>query len=164
MNIDNVTWVGIVFLLFGTWLLVWRFIHYTFLGEFWNNMPIYLTWSFTMIAVGVSAFLALFFYVGDECPDKCKRSGEDSIGGIVTAAAFLTVAGTISIFWCKTKKVLRYDWGDDDTKPYDQRPAYSGIDIAGFLMGVAILVTAARIGTCPASCGVAVIATPPPTT
>lgn len=170
MEISNIMWFGIVLFLFGSVLLAWRLYHRVVLEEFWNNLPAtgLLSWGITIGMVGAAIMLALIVFLGEPCPDSCARSGDSYVGGLWVSAIICVVVG-VSLSFCKCcrsadEDSLRYDWGDDKIgKPaWDERRSMSGVDIVLFLMGLAIIVTNARLGTCPVSCGEAVIATPAP--
>jgi hypothetical protein len=59
-------------------------------------------------------------------------------------------------------EIRKWDWGDDEHEPMDERRRASGVDMVFFFMGLAIVWSHLRLGTCPVSCGVAVVATPAP--
>ena len=167
---ENILIVGVTLLLLGAILLVWRFYHMWFLGEFWNNMPTLITWGFTSLMVGAALYLVLVIFISEECPDKCNKTGIDYVGGIVLGASICMAIGAVSM--CRkrchcdadeSENPPRWNWGDDKKgiAPMDERPSASGIDVLFFTMGIAIIVSNLRLGTCPVSCGVAVVAAPP---
>lgn len=164
---ENILIIGIVLLCLGALLVVWRFLHMWYLGEFWNNTPTNtkITWGITALWVGASMILVLILYLGDNCPDNCTKSGDVYATGLWMGAIICVAFGAITFFPCckgGDDEIRKWDWGDDEHEPMDERRRASGVDMVFFFMGLAIVWSHLRLGTCPVSCGVAVVATPAP--
>ena len=165
---ENILIIGITLLLIGAILLVWRFYHMWFLGEFWNNTPTHttITWGITALMVGGALILVMVIYLSESCPDNCTKSGDVYAAGIWMGGIICVSFGGLTFISCckgADDDTLQWDWGDDakNIEPKDERRKASGVDIVFFFMGLAIIWSHLRLGTCPVSCGVAVVAATP---
>jgi hypothetical protein len=167
-EMDGVAITGLVFAILGGMLFAGRLYHRYGLGEFWNNMPVLLSWGITVAVAGFTIIVAAFAIDVMKCDDGCSRTGIDDVGSLIAVGGITVIIGGVMWKCCccsqgKPEELEdRYDWGDEDEgiEAFDERPSKSGIDILFITMGLAILVTSARMGDCPASCGVAVVANP----
>ena len=157
--------VGLIFLIFGGWLLLWRLIHMCLLGEFWNNMPSWLSWTATSVITGFTILATAALTAAETCPDGCKLEHDDNRAGWLVTGLLVMIPVSLGIWFCggaccgynKDEDPDDFTWGDEYHKPSDHRIKYSGYDIAAISMGLVVLLVTNSIGECPKSCGEAVV-------
>ena len=149
--------IGLVFVGIGAWLLLWRFLHICYVGEFWNNMPLVLSWGETIIILGMTVSFVGVVWTFETCEFDCERQGSKPMEFVWTGL-IIGVAGVI--VWLnpcckrdKKKTPIFYDWETNE----DNRGAKSGVDFVALAIGLGILTVAGNIGKCPQSCAQAVL-------
>ncbi len=157
------TWalvLGLIFVILGTWLLLTRLLHQCWIGEFWNNTPLALTWGVTVLCAGAAVALVGFVTAFEKCEGDCERSNGNTGGSSMVAGAIVAVIGLCFMFCpccCqRDPKTIYYDW---ETKQ-DNRGVMSGVDFVALGIGLAILATEQAMGQCPRSCAQAVVVLP----
>lgn len=149
--------IGLIFTGLGGWLLVWRLLHKYYLGEFWNNTPLTLSWGATVIVSGAALACAGFIYLFLDCDFGCERVGGNTPGGTMVAGGIVALVGLVLLLCCKcTAQKPEDEYYDWETK-VDTRWALSGLDFVALGIGLCFLATDQDMGTCPQSCAEAVV-------
>lgn len=148
--------IGLVFVIVGSWLLLWRLLHICYLGEFWNNTPQPLSWGATIVFAGVAVIFAGFVTSFQECEFGCARTGAQP--GAMWVAGGIVVGVGLAFIWCPCCR------GSPDDKPafswdagVDHRGYMSGVDFVAIAIGLAIFSAMDSMGDCPQSCAQAVV-------
>ena len=154
------TWalvLGLIFTFLGAWLVLTRLLHQCWLGEFWNNTPLALTWGLTLVFAGAGVALVGFITAFEDCDGGCEREGGNTAGSSMFAGGIVAAIG-LSFMFCpcccrRDPETIYYDW---ETKE-DNRGYMSGVDFVALGIGLAILATGLEMGGCPQSCAQAVV-------
>lgn len=143
--------IGLVFVCVGGWLLVWRLLHMCYVGEFWNNTPLALSWGVTIMFAGAAVAVVGLATVVDKCDSGCERTGGNTGGSSMVAGGIVALTG-LAILFCpcckRDPKEIYYDWETGQ----DNRGYMSGLDFVALGIGLAILITVDKMGTCPRTC------------
>lgn len=151
--------IGLIFVGLGTWWLVTRLLHQCYLGEFWNNTPLPITWGVTIMFAGAAVAGVGFATSFQKCDYGCVREGGNTAGSTMVAGGIVVLVGLSMRFCCtclsRKPEEIYYDWGTGE----DNRGAMSGVDFVALAIGLAIFATEEAMGTCPQSCAEAVVLT-----
>lgn len=149
---------GLIFVVLGGWLLVWRLLHKYYLGEFWNNTPLPLSWGVTIVLAGAAVAIVGFATAFRDCDHGCGRVGGNTGGSTMVAGGIVALVGLAFLFCpccSRDPRTIHYDW---ETKE-DNRGYLSGLDFVALGIGLAILASEDAMGVCPQSCAEAVVVT-----
>ena len=147
---------GLIFVAIGGWLLVWRLLHKYYLGEFWNNTPLTLSWGVTIVLAGAAVAVVGFAAAVQDCDHGCGRVGGNTGGSTMVVGGIVALVGLAFLFCpccARDPKTIYYDWESKE----DNRGYLSGLDFVALGIGLAVLASEDAMGVCPQSCAEAVM-------
>lgn len=148
--------IGLIFVGVGGWLLLWRFLHICYVGEFWNNTPLTISWGVTVICAGLAVSFVGIVWTFETCEFGCERQGSQPMEFFWTGLIVAGVGAALSFCPCCSRDPntpVYYDWEAKE----DNRGYLSGVDFVALGIGLGILTVAGNMGECPQSCAQAVL-------
>jgi hypothetical protein len=133
-----------------------RMYHECILGESWNNMPVVITWGWTVVFAGATIFfVGLGTEVAVKCDGGCERvDGSSTWGTMVSGGIVFFIGLCMAYCWCCARQQQEPDpWGNADADVReDKRGCMSGVDFVLLGIGLSVLAAEQSIGDCPLSC------------